>query len=89
MSVLRKESLAPVRLGIWVRGVRKSDEEGQKMWDMQNDQTADYGDIAVGWQHVYPVNDWVEHKLIGMDCICEPGIDWDGLVVVHNAADGR
>ena len=34
----------------------------------------EYIDIfsVIGWLHVYPVNDWIEHKLKGIDCMCEP-----------------
>lgn len=41
------------------------------------------------WQHVYPVNDKREHKLEGLDCLCEPSIDWDYQIVIHNAWDLR
>ena len=41
------------------------------------------------WQHILPVNDWIEHKDIGLDCICEPKIDWEYMLVIHNSADGR
>jgi len=41
------------------------------------------------WQHVYPTDDWIEHKLEGLDCICEPKIDWNNKLVIHNSADGR
>jgi hypothetical protein len=39
--------------------------------------------------HVYPVNDWIEHETEGTMCICEPRIDWQLGIVVHNSADGR
>ena len=41
------------------------------------------------WQHIYPVNDWIDHKTEGLNCICEPLIDWENMLVVHNSADGR
>ena len=41
------------------------------------------------WQHIYPNDDWIEHKLEGLDCICEPRIDWGHKLVIHNSADGR
>jgi len=41
------------------------------------------------WQHIYPTDDWIEHKLVGLDCICEPKIDWENSLVIHNSADGR
>lgn len=39
--------------------------------------------------HVYPVNDWVDHELQGTMCICEPKVDFDLGIVIHNSADGR
>lgn len=39
--------------------------------------------------HVYPVNDWIEHKDKGLDCICEPKINWELGIVAHLAIDGR
>jgi len=39
--------------------------------------------------HYYPHNDWIEHKLEGTQCICEPKIDWHLGIVIHNSADGR
>jgi len=41
------------------------------------------------WQHVYPVNDKKAHKLEGLDCSCEPRIDWENQIVIHNAWDIR
>ena len=41
------------------------------------------------WRHIYPVNDWIDHKTEGLNCICEPLIDWENMLVVHNSADGR
>ncbi len=41
------------------------------------------------WQHIYPNNDWIEHKLEGLDCVCEPRSDWQNMLVIHNSADGR
>ena len=41
------------------------------------------------WQHILPINDWIEHKDMGLDCICEPKIDWEYQLVIHNSADGR
>lgn len=41
--------------------------------------------------HVYPVDDWIEHKLEGTGCICEPRVDFsygEGIVI-HNSVDGR
>jgi hypothetical protein len=39
--------------------------------------------------HVYPKNDWIEHEVEGTMCICEPRIDWELGIVIHNSADGR
>ncbi len=46
--------------------------------------------------HVYPINDWIEHKIEGEPCPCEPAILFsdpetgeaysEGLVI-HNALD--
>lgn len=46
-------------------------------------------DSQSNWQHIYPVNNWIEHKLEGLNCICEPRIDWEYNLVIHNSADGR
>lgn len=43
----------------------------------------------MNWQHVYPVNDSKKHNLEGLICDCEPEIDWDNQIVVHNAWDLR
>lgn len=48
--------------------------------------------------HVYPENDWIEHRTDGEDCPCEPrvqyideetGLPLDEPLVIHNALDGR
>ena len=41
------------------------------------------------WQHIIPVNDIINHKEEGLDCICEPKIDWEYMLVIYNSADGR
>lgn len=40
--------------------------------------------------HILPVNDLKEHEE-ETDCHCEPTVEWHegGLVVIHNAYDGR
>lgn len=39
--------------------------------------------------HVVPLNDWEPHQ-VGRACWCHPTTEDDeGLVVVHNALDGR
>lgn len=42
-------------------------------------------------QHVYPVNDLVEHELEGDDCVCGPTVEFvdGGSVVVHHSLDNR
>jgi hypothetical protein len=45
--------------------------------------------MEMDWQHVYPVNDKKAHKLEGLDCSCEPRIDWENQIVIHNAWDIR
>lgn len=46
--------------------------------------------------HVYPINDQVDHDLVGDDCVCGPTSERveredgsDGWVVVHHSLDGR
>lgn len=41
------------------------------------------------WQHVYPVNDKKPHITEGFDCSCDPEIDWDNKIIIHNAWDMR
>ena len=41
------------------------------------------------WQHVYPVNDLKEHDTESLNCDCEPRIDWEYHIVIHNAWDMR
>jgi len=41
------------------------------------------------WLHVTPVNDLKLHKHDGFDCECEPQIDWDNNLIIHNSFDGR
>jgi len=47
-------------------------------------------------QHVYPLNDLIEHELEGDDCICGPEVEpikrEDGSIgwlVTHHSLDGR
>lgn len=39
-----------------------------------------------GTVHVYPCVDWIQHKLEGVDCQCQPKIELFefGTLVVHN-----
>jgi len=41
------------------------------------------------WTHVYPVNDKQEHVLEGIYCPCEPEVNFNGFIVIHNAYDMR
>lgn len=41
------------------------------------------------WLHVLPINDLKPHKEQGFDCECEPKIDWDNELIIHNSYDGR
>lgn len=43
-------------------------------------------------QHIYPLNDLKEHETNGENCWCEPTeeeIANNGLLIIHNSADGR
>lgn len=48
--------------------------------------------------HVFPIDDWIEHRTEDFDCVCEPvihlvdastGKAYEQPLVVHNAVDGR
>ncbi len=40
--------------------------------------------------HVYPVNDLYKHDTLGgQECWCEPEVEHDGMLIVHNSADRR
>lgn len=39
--------------------------------------------------HTYPLNDLREHEVDGKPCWCNPRIEEDGDLIVHNAMDGR
>lgn len=43
----------------------------------------------MNWQHIYPLGDIFEHDFSGLDCDCNPSIDWNGELVIHKAFDGR
>lgn len=47
------------------------------------------GGMKTNWQHVFPLNEEEQHDLNGFSCDCEPKIDWDNELVVHNSYDGR
>lgn len=39
--------------------------------------------------HVYPLNDFREHETDGKPCWCNPRVEEDGELVVHNSMDRR
>lgn len=42
--------------------------------------------------HIYPINDYYEHKLKGTKCNCKPVVKFDEngeRLIVHNSYDGR
>ena len=39
--------------------------------------------------HIYPVNDLREHTTSGAECWCDPEIDEEDNLVIHNSADER
>ena len=39
--------------------------------------------------HVYPINDLYPHEIENNNCVCEPNIEENGLLVIHNSFDGR
>jgi hypothetical protein len=41
------------------------------------------------WQHIVPLNDLIEHNTDGLDCPCNPDIDFDDRIVIHSALDRR
>ena len=41
------------------------------------------------WQHVYPLNDLIEHNTAGIECPCNPRIDFNDKIVIHAAMDRR
>jgi hypothetical protein len=43
------------------------------------------GNIVI---HVTPLNDLRQHELTA-ECWCEPELDYENMVAVHNSADGR
>lgn len=46
-------------------------------------------DTNSGTHHVYPVNDLREHETDGKPCWCNPRIEEDGMLIVHNSMDKR
>lgn len=41
------------------------------------------------WQHVYPLDDLKPHDTESKNCDCNPRIDWDAEIIVHNSWDCR
>ena len=41
------------------------------------------------WQHVYPLNDLIEHNTNELECPCNPRIDFNDKIVIHSAMDRR
>lgn len=39
--------------------------------------------------HVYPIRDLIEHELEGTDCPCNPKIDIENMLVIHESMDRR
>ena len=38
---------------------------------------------------VYPLNDEVEHDLFNPSCWCNPSVEENGQVIIHNSFDRR
>ncbi len=41
------------------------------------------------WNHIYPLNDLMEHKTDNTQCDCLPRIDVENRMFIHNALDNR
>ena len=41
------------------------------------------------WNHVFPINDLIEHNTEGFECSCNPVIDFENEIVIHNSLDRR
>ena len=41
------------------------------------------------WHHIYPVNDLIEHNTDSIECACNPKLDFDAKLVIHNSLDRR
>jgi hypothetical protein len=41
------------------------------------------------WQHIYPLNDLIDHTLVGFECPCNPSIDFNEHLVTHSSMDRR
>jgi hypothetical protein len=45
--------------------------------------------METNWHHVVPRNDTHGHLTSGKECECQPRINADDLLIVHNAYDNR
>lgn len=43
----------------------------------------------MSWQHIFPINDLIEHNTEGFECPCNPEIDFDNEIVIHSSLDRR
>ncbi len=43
----------------------------------------------INWHHVYPLKDDKPHDTDSLNCKCNPTIDWNNNIVIHNAWDFR
>lgn len=43
------------------------------------------------WKHIFPRNDKKFHNTYteNNDCECNPSIDWEDMLIIHNAGDYR
>ena len=39
--------------------------------------------------HVYPINDLIPHNTESNDCVCNPTIDVENGIVIHDSMDRR
>tara|TARA_Y100000310_G_C20666339_1_gene807700 strand:- start:1282 stop:1554 length:273 start_codon:yes stop_codon:yes gene_type:complete len=52
-------------------------------------------EVTVNWQHVYPLKDVLEHNTDTNPvddevlCHCDPKVDVENELIIHNAYDGR
>ena len=46
-------------------------------------------DLIAFPNHVYPLNDLRKHITVGRTCWCNPTVEEDGALIIHNSADGR
>jgi len=41
------------------------------------------------WKYVVPNDDFKGHAIESRECECEPKIDWENQIIIHNAFDHR